>query len=183
MFSATLPLRNICRKLRFTMRTLAALLSLALLASCASKPEPQSVKAATAEPATESSRPSLAQQKMCAEQAQKTFDDYKVETRSMADQIVRLDYTSHFDPRRNVCYVRIQHINLAGGVSTTSTFVLDAFERRIFANYGWSNPQHRPASEVTPLICEVHPPNQDKITCGSGDEFNALAEKWFGVAE
>jgi hypothetical protein len=161
------------------MRALATLLTLALLVSCASKPEQHSVKAATPEPASDPAHPTLAQQKMCAEQAKKAFDDDEQRSRQSGSKGTLSDYTSHFDPEKNICYVRINSIS----ATVISTIVYDAFERRLFASYGWVNANGKKFWEVKPMECKVLPPKIEPITCQSDDEFNALVEKWFGVSE
>ena len=79
------------------------------------------------------------------------------------------------------CYVRITSTLSKSGVY--GVVVYDAFERRVFASYSWSNYSKRSAPEVKPSVCEVHPPQQPTVYCQSSEEFNSLVEKWFGVAE
>jgi hypothetical protein len=126
---------------------------------------------------------SLAQQKMCAEQAKKMFEEDEESARQLGDknEFRLADHTSHFDPQKNVCYVRIQTTTTSKTGPAESIAVSDAFERRLFALYVWTNTQGKKYWEVKPYRCEVHPPKQETIKCQSSEEFNALVEKWFGV--
>lgn len=122
---------------------------------------------------------------MCAEQAKKDFDEdqrqYRESFGKTGSQFS--DYTSHFDPQRNICYVRIDVSLINGKIPSTAINVYDAFERRVYASYSWVNAQNKKYWEVKPLECEVDPPKETKITCGSSEEFDQLVEKWFGVAK
>jgi hypothetical protein len=114
----------------------------------------------------------LAQQKLCADQARKTFDkDYAGQN---------ADFTSHYDPKVNVCYIMV-HVYPKAGELTWSEIVLDAFELRVYANTIWSNPEHKKYWEVVPLECYVKPLGSDKTFCHSANEFETLVEKYFGI--
>ena len=53
--------------------------------------------------------------------------------------------------------------------------VYDAFGGRVYANYLWTtNPQGR-------TKCEIDIPGKPVENCNSGEEFDALTEKYFGV--
>jgi hypothetical protein len=165
------------------MKTVSAFVALALLLSCNSKPESQ--HANVAPPASDPPRPTLEQQKMCAEQARKDFDEdqrqYRESFGNTSSQLS--DYTSHFDSQKNICYVRIDSTLTNGGVPSTAITVYDAFERRVYASYLWINSQKKKYWEVKPVECEIDPPKETKITCGSSEEFDQLVDKWFGVAK
>lgn len=169
------------------MKTISfGILVAALALSCNQTPPPSQADAApgtkTREVSTQPSpqpvftphEASLAQQKMCDEQAAKRFREYTEKKEQFSS------YTSHYDPSVNVCYVRIDR--LVDG-PTTAINVLDAFEGRVYAGYIWTNPQHKNYSEVAPMECDITIPGKDKILCKSSDEFNALTEKYFGVAQ
>ena len=161
------------------MKLLVALFALALLISCRSKPQRQE---ASAESRSETSGPTLAQQKLCAEQAKKAFDEYRQGGKLGGDEPM-LDYTSHFDPQKNLCYVRINSTTMGKSGETISAIVYDAFERRVFASYAWVSYSGKKYWEVKPSECEVHPQQQPTVYCQSIEEFNDLVEKWFGVAQ
>ena len=128
-------------------------------------------------------RPTLTQQQLCAEQAKKAFDEDQQQARQLGGDKPISDYTSHFDPQKNVCYVRISAATVSKRGVTNSVVIYDAFERRTFANFLWVNNSGKKYWEVKPLECEVHPQQQPTAYCNSSDEFNELVEKWFGVAE
>lgn len=117
----------------------------------------------------------LAQQKMCAEQARKKFHE---DNPKPNDYTV---YTSHFDPAANVCYVMVSIIATEKGGISVSDVVYDAFEGRVYGNYVWINPQGKKGSEVAPMLCSVKPRGQEEITCKSSQQFDDLVEKKFGV--
>ncbi len=120
---------------------------------------------------------------MCAEQAKKAFDEDQQQTRKLGGDQPISDYTSHFDPQKNVCYVRISATTASKRGFTNSVVVYDAFERRAFATYLWMNYSGKKYWEVKPSECELHPLQQPAVYCESSEEFNGLVEKWFGVGE
>jgi hypothetical protein len=159
------------------------LFALLLMISCTSKPPRQEVKPASAESTSDVSHPTLVQQKMCAEQAKKAFDENQQEARQLGGDQPISDYTSHFDPQKNICYVRITSTTASKRGVTNSDVVYDAFERRLFGNYFWLNYDGKKYWEVKPAQCEVHPQQQPTVYCQSSEEFNDLVEKWFGVSK
>jgi hypothetical protein len=118
----------------------------------------------------------LAEQKMCDEQALKRFHEYTEKNEKFAT------YTSHYDPSVNVCYVRVNRVT-ADKFPMDNSNVFDAFEGRMYASYMWMNPQGKKYWEVSPSDCEINIPGKDKIVCKSSDEFSELTEKYFGVAQ
>src|SRR5664280_2603354 len=77
---------------------------------------------------------SLAQQRMCAEQAAKKFSE---NGHGKYDA-----YTSHYDPKVNVCYIRVNSIS-AEKFPIVADVVYDAFGGRVYANYLWVNSQNK----------------------------------------
>lgn len=117
---------------------------------------------------------SLAQQKMCDEQAAKKFSENghgKYDT-----------YTSHYDPTVNVCYVRVESFS-AEKFPVVTDVVYDAFGGRVYANYTWINSHNKKFWEVPPSTCEIHIPGKPDETCKTNAEFDELTEKYFGVAK
>jgi hypothetical protein len=108
---------------------------------------------------------SLAQQKMCDEQARKRSHE---DTHGTWD-----DYTSHYDPTVNVCYIRAT-IYVGGAVSHS---VSDAFGGRLYAI--WASSQDKKARE----LCEIYIPSKPVQKCNSIEDFNELTEKYFGVTQ
>jgi hypothetical protein len=150
-------------------------LSVAILLGCekhgrsVSAPNP----ASEAQPLFKPEAASLAQQKMCDEQASKKFTENKHDT---------LDsYTSHYDPSVNVCYIRVDTVT--GKPLAVTAVVYDAFGGRVYANYAWINSQNKKYWEVSPMTCEIHIPGKPDENCKTDAEFDALTEKYFGVAK
>src|ERR1035438_6326439 len=91
----------------------------------------------------------LAQQKMCEEQAAKRYledknrDDFGLNKKNPPIE----SYTSHFDPSVNVCYVRIN--STTGNPSGGTDVVYDAFGGRVFATYIWINIEGKKYYEVS----------------------------------
>jgi hypothetical protein len=121
----------------------------------------------------------LAQQKMCDEQARKKFH----EDNQDVPPHERGQYTSHFDAAGNVCYMLVHHAGTGNGVPSVSDLVYDAFEGREYASYTWVNTQKKKYWEVAPMECKVKPRGKAEITCKSSAEFEGLIEKYFGVAK
>jgi hypothetical protein len=123
---------------------------------------------------------SLAQQKVCDEQAAKKFSENDSIDNIPKNRSTISSYTSHYDPTVNVCYIR---------VSSTSTdkfpvvvdVVYDAFGGRIYATYTWINSQNEKYWEVSPSKCEIYIPGKPTEKCHSESEFDELTEKYFGV--
>jgi hypothetical protein len=72
---------------------------------------------------------SLAQQKMCDEQATKKFREYTVGNNALSS------YTSRYDTSVNVCYIRVDCVG-GGKPATETDTVYDAFGGRVYAAYG-----------------------------------------------
>lgn len=117
---------------------------------------------------------SLEQQKMCADQAAKVF---KENGHSKFD-----NYTDHYDPTVNVCYIRVNSSSF-DKFPTDAMVVYDAFGGRVYANYMWINAQNKKFWEVPPSECEIHIPDKPVKKCNSAEEFDQLTEKYFGVSE
>lgn len=162
------------------MRLLVAFSALLTLVSCTAQPQRQEEHTAPVESKAGGAHPTLIQQKLCAEQAKKAFDEYEEGGHKPGEMS---DYTSHLDVNKNVCYVRVSTTTATKQSVTNSVSVFDAFERRVFANYIWVNNSGKKYWEVKPLECDVHPQQQAIIYCQSSDEFDELVEKWFGVAQ
>jgi hypothetical protein len=61
--------------------------------------------------------------------------------------------------------------------------VFDAFGGRVYANYMWINSQNKKFWEVSPSMCEIHIPGKPDEACKSAEEFDQLADKYFGVTQ
>ena len=113
---------------------------------------------------------SLAQQKMCDEQAAKKFREYE------GGHAFLSHYTSRYDPSVNVCYMRVYYIT-GGNPATTLDSVYDAFGGRVFATYSLIG-----SVGDAPTMCKISIPNKPVQVCKSPEEFNDLVERYFGVA-
>lgn len=130
----------------------------------------------------------LAQQKMCADQAKKFFADaFKVASFGATKKTVVMfppSYVDHYDAKANVCYVAIlREDSIDGGKTmTTSSAVYDAFEGTAYATYISISTSDKVMKlrELKPF-CEVYPRGQAKVTCKSEGEFNELVKKYFGL--
>jgi hypothetical protein len=122
------------------------------------------------------SRPAtLAQQKMCSDQARKKFqEDYP-------NPSVSTSYTSHYDAKVNVCYIRVHEVGVANGAPSVSDTIYDAFEGREHGSYFWLNDKGKKYWEVAPFECYVKPLGEERISCSTAKEFEELAEKHFGL--
>lgn len=117
----------------------------------------------------------LAQQKMCDEQAAKRFRELREKSGALTS------YTSRYDPAVNVCYGRVYY--MSGAPPMVADTVSDAFGGRIYANYMWINSQNKQSSEVPPVTCEIHIPGKPDETCNTEEEFNKLVDRYFDVAQ
>jgi hypothetical protein len=116
----------------------------------------------------------LPQQKACADQAKQVFDDYK--KNPLVDVA---GYTSHYDATGSRCYVEISNHNFYEGKEIVyNRFIKDAFEGR---NYGAFVSPLTNDLKRRPQLCTIEPPGQPEIICGSAEEFDDLALKYFGT--
>ena len=123
----------------------------------------------------------LAQQKMCDEQAAKRFreDENRDDFHENKKNPPISDYTSHYEPSVNVCYVRIH--SMYANPAMVSDAVYDAFGGRVYANYVWVSSQGQKYAELSPSECGIYIPGKADETCKTAKEFNDLTEKYFGV--
>jgi hypothetical protein len=126
----------------------------------------------------------LAQQKMCADQAKKVFDGLDTGSGKYEDY-TRYDYYSHYDPKMNVCYFMtvsygIMKLNMGRGATLVVT---DAFEGQTYASFLRLAKSGEADYEAKPMECSVKPQGQDEIVCHNQEEFEALVKKYFGVTQ
>ena len=124
----------------------------------------------------------LAQQKMCDDQAAKKFHENESVGNIPRSRTTVSSYTSHYDPTVNVCYIRVNSTS-AEKIPVVADVVYDAFGGRIYANYIWINSQSKKYWEVSPSTCEIHIPGKPVEKCNSAEEFDALTEEYFGVTQ
>ena len=103
---------------------------------------------------------------MCAEQAKKAFHE---DIHPLKPKFVEWDYTSHYDPKENQCYVLTRYID-----SDEIWFdVFDAFELREYASFS----QHKGIVSD----CEIRAKRHPIQFCKTQEEFHDEVEKRFGV--
>ena len=110
----------------------------------------------------------LAQQKMCADQARKFFLDPQMECKNFTE------YSSHYDAKVNVCYVMIRSDIVGGGKHSVAFQIFDAFE-------GVERGSMQSYIDGPPYSCSVRPSGQRRIYCKTEEEFDVLVMKHFGI--
>jgi hypothetical protein len=122
----------------------------------------------------------LTQQKVCADEARKAFKEYYVPDKNGG---LTYEYTSHYDPAANICYIMVHGTGVYKdtGTPASSDVVFDAIEGRTYASYSWINTEKKKFWEVAPMECNVKPRGGEPITCKSSDEFEQLVDKYFGI--
>jgi hypothetical protein len=133
---------------------------------------------------------SLQQQEICAKQAKAYFQEYNAEDQkaSTADyKSIGGDYVSHYNTKLNKCFVLVSsNGERPGGQTSVSTQLVDAFERRTYADYWWRSQKDKKYWEVPPTTCELTPKgkpalNEDQretTNCSSKGEFDAFVAKY-----
>lgn len=115
----------------------------------------------------------LAQKKLCSDQAEKNFNDssFSVDKDSLGNT-----YTSHYDAASGVCYMEVtmRHM-LPGNNFQHDILILDAFENRTYGQLTSFSKDQGPSE------CSVKPRGQPEITCKSNEEFDSLALQYFGT--
>jgi hypothetical protein len=132
------------------MKTLLAAIVLVTLSGCSSKPS-KPIKA------------SLSEQKMCAEQAAKFFEEHGASGQS---------YTNHY--ASGVCYVEITYHDFQPPVNTRTSSIYDAFEGRDVAGFFEKSNENEGTRRV--VMCKV-----GKTTCTSEEEYDRLLMQSFGM--
>jgi hypothetical protein len=83
----------------------------------------------------------------------------------------------------NKCFVYVGSMSSVGEEFYTSAQLVDAFERRIFATYGWMSHKEKKYWEVPPSTCELTPTSRETTNCSSKDEFDAFVAKYMEERE
>jgi hypothetical protein len=130
-----------------------------------------SLLAAGTAQAQEPRQATLAQQKICADQARKFFLDPEMERKTW------VEYSSHYDTKANVCYVMVRSDLFVAGKHSIGFQVFDAFEgiERGHLDYSADEPDHRVSG------CTIRLAGQKRTYCNTVDEFDALVIKYFGI--
>jgi hypothetical protein len=164
---------------------LSAAVTLTLASGCKTGESAAPVKPAVAgaQPLFTPEPASLAQQKMCDEQAGKKVKENQSDFIDKKNPPIT-SFTSHYDPAVNVCYVRVDSLSAdKNGSSSVSSIVYDAFGGRGYANYIWINSKGKKFWEVAPTECDIDIPGKPEQRCKSDTEFDELTEQYFGVTK
>src|ERR1700722_3358151 len=118
---------------------------------------------------------SLDQQERCAQQARRSFQEIDAQNRIDGKQlgVTRMsgDYQSHYNTKLGKCLMLIETMDMLGAQSTTTAYVQDANERRVYGTYVWMSRQDKKYWEVPPIACELTPSLQEKKPCTSREDF------------
>ena len=131
-------------------KALLAAIVLVTLSGCSSKPS-KPIKA------------SLSEQKMCAEQATKFFEEHGAPGQS---------YTNHY--ASGVCYVEIAYHDFRPPVNTRTSSIYDAFEGQDVADFFETFNENESTRRVS--TCKV-----GKTACTSEEEYDRLVMQTFGM--
>jgi hypothetical protein len=111
---------------------------------------------------------SLEEQGICAKQAKIAFDDYNADSNKLSNSIrITGDYESHYNTKLNKCLIAIETTYRTGTEFLTTALLMDAFERRVYANYGWVSHPDKKYWEVPPITCDLIPTSQTQSHCSS----------------
>ena len=114
----------------------------------------------------------LSQQKMCADQAKKSFEEDNVKP----EHALTWQFSSHYETNTNICYVMTWISTMDNSNKfTLSHYVYDAFEGREYASF------IEIGSDV--VECSVAPTPEENIKCKTDDDFLRLVYKQYGVAK
>lgn len=157
----------------------SCLLLFAGLIGCSAAPKTEPKTGPTTDSQVEGA--SVAEQKMCSEQAKKNFNDSAFSDDKSAT------YTNHYNSKTKTCYeeiaTRSQLLPHAQAPSSYNLLVLDAFENRTYGEFsitysGMVGTEWRPERVNT---CRTMPRGQNQIDCKTTEEFDALVLRYFGT--
>jgi hypothetical protein len=124
-------------------------------------------------------------QAMCATQAQKAFQEWEIERTKSKLRIskdISTDYQSHYNTKLKKCFILIETNGLMPGLEEgeflfTKT-LSDAYERRVYASYGWVSRTGQKYWEVPPTSCELIPSFRQKKFCKTQEEFDDFVAQY-----
>jgi hypothetical protein len=126
----------------------------------------------------ESHSQSLDLQALCATQARKAFQEaeleYKNDPVGKMFTTVSSDYQSHYNTKLKKCLMLVDATRMVGDQSSTTVYLTDAFERRIYASYLWISQKGKKYWEVPPSTCELTPSLRQKKNCTTRAEFDTF---------
>lgn len=117
----------------------------------------------------------LSEQKMCSEQANKSFRESDLYSDKTA---IGNSYTNHYDVAAKICFIETSSRHFAKNNFQYGHVIYDAFEGRVYGSFYSASSKPEVVVE-----CYVVPVGQSKIQCHSSDEFDALALQYFGTTQ
>lgn len=129
--------------------------------------------------------PTLEQQRMCADQAKKAFDESEKVPQISGNRSIGASYTDHFDVSTTTCYVETADswTTDRGTKFCDAKIISDAFEGHVYATYIWCSDKKKKYWEVAPLACKLKTSQLAEKACHSSDEFDSFAREHFGTGE
>jgi hypothetical protein len=165
------------------MRSFSIMLCVLYFSGCQGKPVETAPMPKSSQATSERRAATLAEQKLCSDQSKKAYDESRLEPDVKGFKTISTDYTSHYDPVRNVCFVLLETTDSVDGGQNIMTVysVMDAFERKIYGHYMWTSDKKKKYWEVSPIECEVTPTDSEKTVCKTEDEFKQLVSVNYGL--
>jgi hypothetical protein len=94
--------------------------------------------------------------------------------KSLGSELISGDYSNHYNTKLGKCLMLIEAARNAGKQISNSKLLMDAFERRVYANWLWISREEKKCWEVGPEICELIPSLRQTTRCNSEEEFKAF---------
>lgn len=139
-------------------------LALIALDGCKNQAAPTNISS----PTTTAMVATLQQQKLCADQADKSFKES-----GFSDG--QSTFTNHFDPAAGLCYIEVTTRRSFGQKLGYSLLIYDAFEGRVYGDFSSLS------LDPKPIECSLKPRDLPEVACTSSEEFNDFALKHFGT--
>jgi hypothetical protein len=126
-------------------------------------------------------------QAMCETQARNVFqqmeDQLKKDPYSKDFKRLSSDYQSHYNAKINKCLMLMEVSETLGDdiiQRSTSSYLIDAYERRDMASYLWISRKNKSDEEVPPMTCELAlaASDQKKKNCTTREEFDAFVAEY-----
>lgn len=121
---------------------------------------------------------SLQLQEKCAEQAKKVFHELGYKDSQQNGNVD--SYQSHYNIKLGKCFLAIESMNITTtpGTQFINRVLLDAFEKREYAEYTWMSDKDRKYWEVPPKVCKLIPSSKNEQICKSDDEYKTFVASY-----
>ena len=117
-------------------------------------------------------------QEKCTEQAEKVFRalGYQGNQQNGNGDV----YQSHYNQKLGKCFMAIESTNVTTrpGTMFSNKILLDAYERREYAEYTWISQKDKKYWDVPPTICKLITSSASEQTCKSDDEYKAFVANY-----